>query len=137
MWFRTEAATPSSGVVVRLPLGDAGPHRQDRLGTLRSLAIRLLSSTPTAFLPGQVRADDVGDVDPSSETVENLKPSARLQAEPSPYPGEPVVADGDLRVLRGQSASRLADQYVTPGFSSWVLLVPGHANTCGQRETTV
>jgi hypothetical protein len=37
-----QASHPAAGVVVGLPLGDAGAHRQDRLAAFQSLALRLL-----------------------------------------------------------------------------------------------
>jgi hypothetical protein len=88
------------GVVVRLPLGDALPHREDRLCAFQGLALRLfVGADHDGVLRGvQVEAHDVADLGLQLRVSGELEPlgAVRLQAELPPQPGDAVVADRDL-----------------------------------------
>lgn len=95
-----QAGGPVTGVVVGLPLGDAGAHRQDRLGPFQGLALALLihARHDRVLRRVQVQAGHVADFRLQLGAGGELEPlgAVRLQAEPPPQPGDRVVADLDL-----------------------------------------
>ena len=76
------------GVIVGLPLGGPGAHRQDRLAALERLALALLVDAHDHGIGRgvEVEPDDVADLGLQLRVGGELEPlgPVRLEAEPAP-----------------------------------------------------
>jgi hypothetical protein len=105
-------------VVMGLALGDARPHRQDRLGAFQGLALGfLVGADHHGVLRGcRYRPTTSATFASSWGSVENLNPSVRCGWRQNRRHRREMLSwlTVTFRFRRSQSASRRDDQWVTP-----------------------
>ena len=88
-------------VIMALPLGDAGAHRQDWLRALQRLALAfLVNAKDDSFLRGiQIQADDVPDLFNEHRVFREFDPFYLMGFQPECFPNSANRVIGDSRLL--------------------------------------